>query len=113
MGFKRQPAKKAAQSDINVTPLIDIVLVLLIIFMVLTPIMIYEMAVNLPDKTETVEQDDVPKDQLLLAVCGDGSIALNRKPYEIVRCSDLKKALRSKRKRWCSWMHTPMGTSGS
>ena len=54
-------------------------LVLLIIFMVLTPIMIYELSVNLPDKTETVEQeDDVPKDQLLLAVCKDGTMTLNR-----------------------------------
>ena len=56
---------KAASKDINVTPLIDVVLVLLIIFMVITPIMIYEMAVNLPDKTETVQRDNLPKDQLL------------------------------------------------
>ena len=75
---KRIIKKTASQSDINVTPLIDIVLVLLIIFMVLTPIMIYELSVNLPDKTETVEQeDDVPKDQLLLAVCKDGTMTLN------------------------------------
>ena len=53
---KRIIKKTASQSEINVTPLIDIVLVLLIIFMVLTPIMIYELSVNLPDKTETVEQ---------------------------------------------------------
>ena len=100
MGFKGLQNKKAAQSEINVTPLIDIVLVLLIIFMVLTPIMIYEMSVNLPDKTETVEQDDVPKDQLLLAVCEDGSIALNRKAYEMEALRiDLQKRLRSKAKK--------------
>ena len=92
---------KAAQSEINVTPLIDIVLVLLIIFMVLTPIMIYEMSVNLPDKTETVEQeDDVPKDQLLLAVCQDGTLTLNRTPYETEALSeDLTKRLRAKAKK--------------
>ena len=39
-----------ANGDINVTPLIDVVLVLLIIFMVLTPIIIEEMAVNLPSQ---------------------------------------------------------------
>jgi len=100
MAIKGLQNKKAAQSDINVTPLIDIVLVLLIIFMVLTPIMIYEMSVNLPDKTETVEQDDVPKDQLLLAVCEDGSIALNRTPYEIEALGeDLRKRLRAKAKK--------------
>jgi len=99
--FKGIPGKKQAQSEINVTPLIDVVLVLLIIFMVLTPIMIHEMSVNLPDKTETVEQeDDVPKDQLLLAVCEDGSLTLNRKQLEPeVLSEDLKKRLRSKAKK--------------
>ncbi len=100
MAFKGLKSKKAAQSDINVTPLIDIVLVLLIIFMVLTPIMIYELSVNLPDKTDTVEQDDVPKDQLLLAVCEDGSVALNRTAYELEALrTDLSKRLRSKAKK--------------
>jgi biopolymer transport protein ExbD len=93
--------KTAPQSEINVTPLIDVVLVLLIIFMVLTPIMIHEMSVNLPDKTETVEQeDDVPKDQLLLAVCEDGSLTLNRTPFEADALSEsLTKRLRSKAKK--------------
>ena len=92
--------KTAAQGDINVTPLIDIVLVLLIIFMVLTPIMIYEISVNLPDNTETVEQDDVPKDQLLLAVCEDGTYTLNRTPYELESLrTDLRKRLRAKAKK--------------
>jgi biopolymer transport protein ExbD len=100
MAIKGLQNKKAAQSEINVTPLIDIVLVLLIIFMVLTPIMIYEISVNLPDKTETVEQDDVPKEQLLLAVCEDGTVALNRSPYEMDALrEDLKKRLRSKAKK--------------
>ena len=97
-GFKK---KVASQSEINVTPLIDIVLVLLIIFMVLTPIMIYEISVNLPDKTETVEQeDDVPKDQLLLAVCKDGTLTLNRKQLDAEAMSEsLTKRLRSKAKK--------------
>ena len=98
---KRIIKKTASQSEINVTPLIDIVLVLLIIFMVLTPIMIYELSVNLPDKTETVEQeDDVPKDQLLLAVCKDGTMTLNRTPYDAEALSeDLTNRLRAKAKK--------------
>jgi biopolymer transport protein ExbD len=99
--FKGIPGKKQAQSEINVTPLIDVVLVLLIIFMVLTPIMINEMSVNLPDKTETVEEeDDVPKDQLLLAVCEDGTMTLNRTPFEAEPLAEsLTKRLRSKAKK--------------
>ena len=92
--------KLALQSEINVTPLIDVVLVLLIIFMVLTPITISEMSVNLPDKTETVEQEDVPKEQLLLAVCEDGSFALNRTAYEAEELRDnLQRRLRAKAKK--------------
>jgi biopolymer transport protein ExbD len=41
---------KGPTSDINVTPLIDIVLVLLIIFMVLTPVMLKEIAAAVPRK---------------------------------------------------------------
>ena len=87
---------KGAQSDINVTPLIDVVLVLLIIFMVLTPIIIEEMSVNLPDKTEQVQKRDVPKDQLLVAVCEDGSFALNRK---VMPLADLRKQVKQQLRR--------------
>jgi biopolymer transport protein TolR len=49
--------KRAPYGEINVTPLIDIVLVLLIIFMVLTPIMLKELVAKVPQKqTENVPQ---------------------------------------------------------
>ena len=41
-------SKKGAKGDINVTPLIDVVLVLLIIFMVLVPSMLKELSANIP-----------------------------------------------------------------
>jgi biopolymer transport protein TolR len=47
---------KGPSSEINVTPLIDIVLVLLIIFMVLTPVMLKEIAAVVPRKAT----DDLP-----------------------------------------------------
>lgn len=77
MGMQVGDKKKGGFNDINVTPLIDIVLVVLIIFMVITPQTIDEMAVNMPKKTETVKNDDVPTDQLVLSVCVDGTFALN------------------------------------
>lgn len=43
---------KGPKSDINVTPLIDVVLVLLIIFMVLTPSMLKNLPAMVPDKSE-------------------------------------------------------------
>ena len=49
-------AKKGPRSDINITPLVDVVLVLLIIFMVLTPLMEKEIGVRVPE--------DIPPEQL-------------------------------------------------
>jgi biopolymer transport protein ExbD len=50
-------AKKGPRSDINITPLVDVVLVLLIIFMVLTPLMDKEIGVRVPE--------DIPPDQIV------------------------------------------------
>ena len=49
--------KKGPRGDINVTPLIDVVLVLLIIFMVLTPSMLKHLTATVPKKAE----DDTPQ----------------------------------------------------
>ncbi|MEL6343161.1 MAG: biopolymer transporter ExbD [Myxococcota bacterium] len=87
---------KGPNGDINVTPLIDVVLVLLIIFMVLTPIIIEEMAVNLPqDKPPPEEPPD--KKPLIAAACGDGTFALNRKPLTLPEMGEtLKRRLKGK-----------------
>ena len=82
MGAKVGPASNSGMDEINVTPLIDVVLVLLIIFMVLTPITVEKMASNLPptDPPEEPPPDQVPPDQLMVAVYDDGTLALNLKP---------------------------------
>ncbi len=66
-------------SDINMTPLIDIVLVVLIIMMVNIPIQIEEMGIKIPGTTEAPPPKEPPKDQLVIAVYGDGQLALNRR----------------------------------
>ncbi len=70
-------------SEINVAPLIDVVLVMLIIFMVAVPIKIDEIAANLPKKTEVVEQQDMPEDQLVIMGWTDGKYGLNKLPMEL------------------------------
>lgn len=81
MGFKLggDGGSNAPNSEINVTPLIDIMLVLLIIFMIAMPRMVNEMAMNLPSKTESKkkEDNDKPK-QLMVAIYEDERLALNR-----------------------------------
>ena len=89
-----------AIGEINVTPLIDIVLVLLIIYMVVTPVMVHQMSVNLPEKTETVPEEKVPEEQILVAACEDGSYALNREAMSIPVLIDnvRKKVIRKRAK---------------
>ncbi len=58
-------------ADINVTPLIDVVLVLLVVFMVITPMLSSGLAVDLPVATATVETKDLGQ-YLVISVTTDG-----------------------------------------
>lgn len=59
-------ASRPLQSNINVTPFVDVCLVLLIIFMVVTPMIQEGIPVNLP-KTETPEKTET-EDQLIVSI---------------------------------------------
>jgi len=100
MGFKIEKGD-GPNGDINITPLIDVVLVLLIIFMVLTPRTIEEMSANLPSKkAQQPKKPKDPKDQLLVAAYSDGEVALNLNIMTKRELFDqLKKRLRAKDKR--------------
>lgn len=74
--FGVQPAGRP-NSDINVTPLVDVVLVLLIIFMVVTPLLEKDIDVRVPDDTETVDASDVDLTQLVVSVDASGNISVN------------------------------------
>lgn len=74
-----QLASKHVIAEMNLTPLIDIVLVVLIIMMVNIPIQVEEMGVKLPSKQEVDVPQDVPLEQLVIAVYEDETLALNRR----------------------------------
>ncbi|MFN7961018.1 MAG: biopolymer transporter ExbD [Thermoanaerobaculia bacterium] len=61
------------RSDINVTPLVDVMLVLLIIFMVITPLLQKGVDVNLPQTTTPEKMPESPR-QLDVAIKRDGSV---------------------------------------
>jgi biopolymer transport protein TolR len=63
--------KGQVNSNINVTPLVDVMLVLLIIFMVVTPMLQRGAAVQLPVTDEPVKQEE-SKEQILVAVQFNG-----------------------------------------
>lgn len=77
--FKVDPGPRP-NSDINVTPLVDVVLVLLIIFMVVTPLMEKDIQVQVPQTEEVDTTNDVPPDQLVVNVDAKGEISINNKP---------------------------------
>src|SRR3954471_19341069 len=72
--------KKGAKGDINITPLIDVVLVLLIIFMVLTPSMLKELTANVPRKDDNPQQPDPTSVPIVLEISAKSELALNTEP---------------------------------
>src|SRR6185295_8161712 len=67
--------KAAMNSEINVTPLVDVCLVLLIIFMVVTPMLQKGVPINLPVTEEPEKTPDTDK-QLQISVKADGTVYL-------------------------------------
>ena len=77
---------KKPASDINVTPLIDVVLVLLIIFMVLTPLAEKQKYLRVPEfqpENQPVPPDTVPPDQTVLTALKNGNVMLNRQEMTV------------------------------
>jgi biopolymer transport protein ExbD len=68
------------KSDINITPLVDVVLVLLIIFMVMTPSLLKEMALEVPEKAELQMAVPSAADQVVVGISREGTLTVNREP---------------------------------
>ncbi len=66
-------------SEINVTPLVDVMLVLLIIFMITAPLMTHKIRIDLPQANPNVQQD-TPPDPIDLAVKESGDLFWNDEP---------------------------------
>ena len=61
-------------SEINVTPLVDVALVLLVVFMITAPMLVQGAQVNLP---QTKPMDVLPQDQLIITITSEGQVQLN------------------------------------
>jgi biopolymer transport protein ExbD len=82
-------AKGGIKSDINVTPLVDVMLVLLIIMMLVTPLLQQGVSVKLPLAENTVDKPET-QGQTVIAIARDKQLYLNAKP---IRETDLAKRL--------------------
>ena len=73
-----------AMADINVTPLVDVMLVLLIIFMVTMPIQSVPVDVDLPQKTDKPpENPKEPPEPISLRIDGSGQVFWNDSPTPV------------------------------
>jgi biopolymer transport protein TolR len=80
MAFKPQSENDSAMSEINVTPLVDVMLVLVIILLVTAPLLTQSVHVKLPKTAETTANiEDQP---LQLAIDAQGLITLNKQAIE-------------------------------
>ncbi len=78
MAFKPRSENEGAMSEINVTPLVDVMLVLVIILLVTAPLLTQSVHVTLPKTAETAANIDAQPLQLGIDV--QGSITLNKQP---------------------------------
>jgi len=75
MGPMQGGGRKRYVSDINVTPLVDVMLVLLIIFMVTAPMMTQGLNVDLPETTaKSLRQEEKP---IVITIDKDGATSIN------------------------------------
>jgi biopolymer transport protein TolR len=82
-GHRHRPGRTRMLAEINVTPLVDVMLVLLIVFMVAAPLLTVGVAVDLP---ETAAQP-IPEqgEPLTVTITGDGTIFVQETAVEIDR----------------------------
>ena len=66
------------KSDINVTPLIDVLLVLLVLFMIITPLLTKALESDIPKTSTETLPPEFSEKQLVLSITEDGRFMLNR-----------------------------------
>jgi biopolymer transport protein TolR len=74
-------AKGGVKSEINVTPLVDVMLVLLIIMMLVAPLLQQGVSVKLPEADNTVDKPEV-SDQTVIAIAANKTMYLNARPVQ-------------------------------
>ena len=79
MGIAKRDLSKAVNSNINVTPMVDVMLVLLIIFMVITPMLQNKVAVDMAKVENATNMPDADKeDAIVVAITRDGGVFLGQ-----------------------------------
>lgn len=92
---RRRWRRRRLVSEINVTPFVDVMLVLLVVFMITAPLLTVGVKVNLPEtKARVITGDDEP---LIVAVDAEGKIFVQKTPIELDGLSPLLTAVTDNR----------------
>ena len=83
MAFSSGNESGGPMAEINVTPLVDVMLVLLIIFMITAPLMSHKVKVELPKATLTEKPESKPIPPITLAVTQEGNMFWNDQPISL------------------------------
>src|SRR5204862_5506259 len=79
MGLAKRDEGSKVNSNINVTPMVDVMLVLLIIFMVITPMLQKDVTVNLAQTSNPIEMQDADKESaLVVSINREGKVFFGR-----------------------------------
>lgn len=96
-GDHEERVKPPIKAEINVTPLVDVVLVLLIIFMVVTPLIASGVAVDLPRTTHHARKPDDGKD-IIVSITREERVYIGRAP--VPRVEDVGAAMIAERRKY-------------
>jgi biopolymer transport protein ExbD len=83
MGMNVGGDRSGPKCEINITPFVDVVLVLLIIFMVLTPLVLKEISLSIPRRADEEVTADIAAQQMLLTIDAAGKLRLLDRKVEL------------------------------